>query len=656
MPEWQVPGYAELKRIGSGGFGEVMLARHDATGTLVAVKYLRAELLDDQEFLEMFRGEAAVLAAMDDPNVVRLYEYVESPSGAAIVMELVAGVSLREILKYQGKTTAQAALVVLHGSLLGLAAAHRRGVVHRDYKPENVLVTGDGISKLTDFGIAARAGDRPATAGTLAYAAPEQMAGGQASPASDIYAATATFYECLTGRPPFTGDTAELLLRQHRSAPVPLDPLPEELRPLVAAGMAKDAAERPTDAASFVTQLSTAAAGGYGRDWQEHGRSQLGEAALLLALLWPSGPPPTVAGTTVQQVQLSQPGVRRARLRRPRLRHMSPVKAAIAAGVGIAVVAAGTALAANGLQRPAASASPAAAVRSVSLQASTLASSSPSTLPSPSLPVIGGSLSPGSPPVVPTSGSPTVVRTSSSPAVVRTSRSPVVITSSAPDTVTSTNSGLPAPVTPPGTPGGVAAVASGQYEIQVSWSDASAGITGFNVDNGCPVGSCDPGATLVQTTGPVDSTTFQVTPGTYQCFRVRAIDSAGDSPWSGYGCTSTAGFSVPATVQWTSTGVTVPAGDELGITASGTVTIGTGAFGPGGDPECTPKATFPLGTDANCYSLIARIGNGAPFPVGTSVLTTPGAGVLYLGIHDDSFSGNAGSWTARIKLGGLPPA
>jgi hypothetical protein len=189
----------------------------------------------------------------------------------------------------------------------------------------------------------------------------------------------------------------------------------------------------------------------------------------------------------------------------------------------------------------------------------------------------------------------------------------------------------------------------------VSWSDASAGITGFHVDNGCPVGSCDPGATLVQTTGPVGSTTFNVTPGTYQCFRVQAIDSAGDSPWSGYGCTSTPGLSVPATGQWTDTGVTVPAGDELGITASGSVTIGTGAFGPGGDSACTPAGTFPT-SDAPCYALIARIGNGAPFPVGTSVLITPGAGVLYLGINDNSFSGNAGSWTARIKLGGLPPA
>lgn len=653
MPEWKVPGYTELKRIGSGGFGEVMLARHDPTGTLVAVKYLRAELLDDQAFLEMFRGEAAVLAAMDDPNVVRLYEYVESPSGAAIVMELVAGVSLREILKYQGKTTAQAALAVLHGSLLGLAAAHRRGLVHRDYKPENVLVTGDGVSKLTDFGIAARTGDRPVPAGTLAYAAPEQMAGGAASPAGDIYAATATFYECLTGRPPFTGDTAEMLLDQHRAAPVPLDPLPEELRPLVAAGMAKDAAGRPTDAATFVTELGTAAAGAYGRDWQEQGRSHLGEAALLLALLWPSGPPPSVQGTTTAQVQLSGPANRQARLRRPRLRRpglrrVGSLRAAVGIGAAVATVAAAAAFAAHQSQRPVAG-RPAAAVQSVSLHPSTQATSS-SSLPSPT----AGDQTSGTPTTVPSS-SPPAHRPTSSPSAHRSaSSSPTVVhTSSTPLTGETTSS---PPSVVPGTPVGVAATATGQYAIEVSWSDASAGITGFNVDNGCPVGSCDPGATLVQRTGAVDSTTFTVTPGTYQCFRVQAIDSAGDSPWSGYGCASTPGLSVPASTAWTSTGVTVPAGDELGITAGGSVTIGEGAVGPGGDPACTPKATFPLGTDAPCYSLVARIGNGAPFLVGTSVLLTPGAGVLYLGINDDSFSGNAGSWTARIKLGGLPPA
>ena len=203
MPEWSVPGYTELKALGSGGFGEVMLARHDASGVLVAVKYLRHDLLADPGFTGMFRGEAAVLASLEDPNIVRLYEYVESPAGAAIVMELINGVSLREILVHQGSTAPEAALVVLQGSLLGLAAAHQRGVVHRDYKPDNVLVDGGGLSKLTDFGLAVRAGDRPAPAGTLTYVAPEQLDGAPASPAGDVYSATATFYQCLTGRPPF---------------------------------------------------------------------------------------------------------------------------------------------------------------------------------------------------------------------------------------------------------------------------------------------------------------------------------------------------------------------------------------------------------------------------------------------------------------------
>jgi eukaryotic-like serine/threonine-protein kinase len=142
MQGWDIPGFTGLRALGSGGFGDVVLARHDASGTMVAIKYLRRELLADPEFAEMFRAEARVLASLNDQNVVRLYEYLESPAGAAIVMELVDGVSLREILSRQGQTTAEAALVVLQGSLLGLAAAHARGVVHRDYKPANVLVNG----------------------------------------------------------------------------------------------------------------------------------------------------------------------------------------------------------------------------------------------------------------------------------------------------------------------------------------------------------------------------------------------------------------------------------------------------------------------------------------------------------------------------------
>ena len=156
----------------------------------------------------MFRAEAEALGSLDDPHVMRLYEYVESAAGAAIVMELVDGVTLWDILSQHGRTTPEAALVVLYGSLLGLAAAHARGVVHRDFKPRNVLVNAHGASKLTDFGIAARAGtDDPA--GVSSLRAARAVRRRPRRPASDVYAATATFYECLTGRPPFTGPTTD---------------------------------------------------------------------------------------------------------------------------------------------------------------------------------------------------------------------------------------------------------------------------------------------------------------------------------------------------------------------------------------------------------------------------------------------------------------
>jgi len=306
MSGWTVPGYTEVKTLGAGGFGAVVLARHDATGTPVAIKFLRPDLLGDPEFEALFRAEAVTLSAVDSPYVVRLYEYVEAQAGAAIVMELVDGVSLHEIVTRQGKTTPEAALVVLYGSLLGLAAAHQRGVVHRDFKPANVLVNAYGASKLTDFGISARAGSRTVPAGSLSYAPPEQFDGGPATPASDVYAATATFYECLTGHPPFRGTTRDELIAEHRSASVPLEQVPEALRPVVTAGMAKDPRQRPASAALLAAELRTAAAGAYGTDWAERGTSHLGGAALALAALWPTGGAPSVPGFTAEQLQLSR--------------------------------------------------------------------------------------------------------------------------------------------------------------------------------------------------------------------------------------------------------------------------------------------------------------------------------------------------------------
>ncbi len=308
MSNWTVPGYTELKPLGAGGFGAVMLAVHDTTGTPVAIKYLNPGLRDDPGFAALFRAEAVALGSLDNPYVVKLYEYVESPSGAAIVMELVEGVTLRDVLAQYGTTSPEAAAVVLYGSLLGLAAAHSRGVVHRDYKPANVLVNTYGVSKLTDFGIAARTGSTTIPAGSLAYAPPEQFDGGPASPASDVYAATATFYECLVGEPPFGREAAQSqaeLIEKHRSAEVPMGPVPEPLRQIVAFGLAKHPAYRPADATALAGALRTAAAAAYGAEWEQRARWQLGEAALLLAALWPTAGVPALSGYAVEQVQLA---------------------------------------------------------------------------------------------------------------------------------------------------------------------------------------------------------------------------------------------------------------------------------------------------------------------------------------------------------------
>ncbi|WP_431677144.1 serine/threonine-protein kinase [Kitasatospora sp. KL5] len=265
---WELPGYTHERELGAGAAGRVVLASHDATGTPVAVKYLNGEHADH----ENFRTEAGLLAGLDSPHVTRLYEYVEGPRGAAIVMELVDGISLRDLLQAEGATGPEAALTVLKGSLLGLADAHRAGVVHRDYKPGNVIVTTEGVSKLVDFGIAVQSGAKGDIAGTPAYMAPEQWAGEAASPRGDVYAATATFFECLTGAKPYAGTTLMELAVQHTEADIPDEQAPEALRPLIRSGLAKTPQDRPEGAAELVADLEAVAAGAYGPEWEERGR------------------------------------------------------------------------------------------------------------------------------------------------------------------------------------------------------------------------------------------------------------------------------------------------------------------------------------------------------------------------------------------------
>ncbi|MEU9994638.1 serine/threonine-protein kinase [Streptomyces sp. NPDC050848] len=284
--DWAVPGYAAVRELGKGAGGRVVLARHKTTGVPVAVKYLSERLHGDERFLARFRAEARLLGDLRHPCVVRLYEYVEARRGAAIVMEAVDGVTLREMLRAHGATGPEAALVLLKGSLLGLGAAHAAGVVHRDYKPENVLVRADGSTVLADFGIAVRAGREAEAAGTPAYMAPEQWDGEPASPASDVYAAAAVFYECLAGQRPFHADDFIALRLQHLRAPVPVEDVPEPVRDLLRTGMAKDPADRPGIEA-FLAGLERAATDAYGAAWEERGRRRLAELAALLALLFP---------------------------------------------------------------------------------------------------------------------------------------------------------------------------------------------------------------------------------------------------------------------------------------------------------------------------------------------------------------------------------
>jgi tRNA A-37 threonylcarbamoyl transferase component Bud32 len=315
--EWVVPGYQHTAMLGEGASGRVVQAQHLETGTAVAIKYLAPRLLGDEEFLNRFRSEAWLLADLRDPNLVRLYEYVESTRGAAIVMELVNGVSLATLLRAEGPTEPEAALVVLKGSLLGLAAAHAVGVVHRDYKPGNVLVAGDGSSKLADFGVAVPAGQYVPAFGTPAYMAPEQWSGVPVGPATDVYAATAVFYECLTGERPYAAETIPQLALAHRSAPIPADRVPEPLGDLVERGMAKDPRQRPASAREFLGELESVAVGVYGAEWERHGLERLKERAALLALLFPPDRQADAAGTAVGHTQLGsarsagRPGGRR---------------------------------------------------------------------------------------------------------------------------------------------------------------------------------------------------------------------------------------------------------------------------------------------------------------------------------------------------------
>ncbi|GIH98793.1 serine/threonine-protein kinase [Planobispora takensis] len=324
-----VPGYREVRELGTGVGGRVVLATYTETGAYVAIKYLTAALKDDPRFVTRLRREARSLVELDHPNVVRLHEYYEDVLEAAVVMELVDGVALRAILRDHGATSPETALTVFKDVLTGLAAGHALGIVHRDCRPENVLVRADGTGKLSDFGIVAPEGDGPA--GDPRHLAPERRSGQPASAEADLYAATCVFLECLTGRAP----DRHAVPARHRAEPVPMDEVPEPLRHLVAHGMAANPADRPPTARTFAAELEVAAPAAYGPDWEQRGRRRLAETATLFALSFPlartaTGTDRPAAGTARGRARIFQ---------RPRRRTVA-VAGLVAVAAAVALIAA----------------------------------------------------------------------------------------------------------------------------------------------------------------------------------------------------------------------------------------------------------------------------------------------------------------------------
>jgi eukaryotic-like serine/threonine-protein kinase len=253
--------YAVTARLAHGGMATVYLAMDTRLDRQVALKVMHAELARDDEFVRRFIGEAKSVARLSHQNVVAVFDQGSDGPFLYLAMEYVPGRTLKEVLRERGRFSPAAALDIMTGVLDGLAAAHASGIVHRDVKPENVLLTADGRLKVADFGLAraqAAAGhtQRGLLIGTVAYLPPEQVTGDSAGPRSDVYSAGVVLFELLTGRQPFTGDTPIAVAYQHVNQDVPapsalVPGIPATVDQLVLAATSRDPALRPANAGEF---------------------------------------------------------------------------------------------------------------------------------------------------------------------------------------------------------------------------------------------------------------------------------------------------------------------------------------------------------------------------------------------------------------------
>ena len=275
--------YTVGELIGHGGMAQVHIGTDTRLGRTVAIKIMRSDLAEDNIFLTRFRREARAVAQLNNPNIVSIYdsgeEQLEDAAGNTvqvpyIVMEYIKGQTLRDIIQVNGSLSPQDAEQVMIGVLNALDYSHRMGIIHRDIKPGNIMISDQGTVKVMDFGIARAMDDSSATmtqnqgvVGTAQYLSPEQARGEQVGAKSDLYSAGCVLYEMLTGKPPFTGDSAVAIAYQHVSetaTPIStlIPGLDKRWDSIVAKAMAKDTENRYADAAAFRQDIVTLAHGG----------------------------------------------------------------------------------------------------------------------------------------------------------------------------------------------------------------------------------------------------------------------------------------------------------------------------------------------------------------------------------------------------------